>query len=119
MYLWIGGPGSHVLLVRGRAGGTTLTGTIYEPAEEPPSFSGAPDQEAPYTWVCDECYEVESGGAVQEIDGREIHVAFESPVPRGFETREAALEAATEHVRTQFARLGVGDPSLEVVTSPR
>ena len=103
-----------MLLVRGRAGGTSLTGTIYEPAEEPPTFRGAPDEAAPYTWVCDEFYAVDSGGTVQEVDGREINVAFETPVPRGFESRERAIAAAREHVRTQFARLGVADPELSV-----
>jgi len=51
-----------VLLVRGDALGTNLTGTVYEPDDEPPSYSGAPDTEAPYVWVCDGFYEVESGG---------------------------------------------------------
>jgi hypothetical protein len=99
-------------LVRGHGGGTALTGTIYERGEDPPSFKGAPDEHAPYVWVCDAFYEVESGGSVTEIDGEEVHVAFESPMPRGFETREQALEAAREHIRTQFARVGV--PESEV-----
>jgi hypothetical protein len=35
-------------------------------------------------------------------------------MPRGFETRAAAIEAATEHVRTQFARLGVPVSEVDV-----
>ena len=105
-----------MLLVRGTAGGTELTGTIYERGEDPPEYSGSPDDQAPYVWVCDEFYEVASGGAAQVVDGREIQIAFESPMPRGFDTRERALEAAKEHVRTQFARIGVeGDVGIEVI----
>lgn len=106
-----------MMLVRGSAGGTSLTGTIFERGERPPSFKGAPEEDAPYVWICDEFYEVESGGTVQRINDREINVAFESPMPRGFDTREQALDAAKEHVRTQFARIGV-DPEevgIEVV----
>jgi len=105
-----------MLLVRGHAGGTALTGTLYERGEQPPSFKGAPDDGAPYVWVCDSFYEVESGGQVQVIDGEERHVAFESPTTRGFETREDAVEAATDHVRTQFARLGVDSDEVEIET---
>ncbi|WP_336036369.1 DUF7113 family protein [Halobacterium yunchengense] len=106
-----------MLLVRGSAGGTTLTGTLYERGEEPPSFKGAPDEAAPYVWVCDEFYAVESGGSVQEVAGEDVNVAFETPMPRGFDTREQALAAAEEHVRTQFARIGVdpGDVVVEIV----
>ncbi|WP_248518275.1 DUF7113 family protein [Salinarchaeum laminariae] len=106
-----------MLLVRGKAGGTELTGTVFERGERAPSFTGAPEDDAAYVWVCDEFYEVESGGSIQEIDGREIHVAFESPMPRGFDTRDQALAAAREHVRTQFSRIGVDadDVELEVV----
>jgi hypothetical protein len=104
-----------MLLVSGSAGGTDLTGTIYERGEPAPEFSGAPDGDAPYVWVCDEFYEVESGGSTQVVDGREIQIAFESPMPRGFETRDTAVEAAEEHLRTQFARLGV-DPESVAVT---
>jgi hypothetical protein len=106
-----------MLLVRGSAGGTALTGTLYERGESAPSFKGAPDEAAPYVWVCDEFYAVDSGGQVQTVDGEDVHVAFESPMPRGFETRDAALEAARDHVRTQFARIGVdrGDVDVEVV----
>jgi hypothetical protein len=105
-----------MLLVRGRAGGTELTGTIYEPEDETPTFRGAPDEDAPFTWVCDEFYEVESGGTEQEIAGRTVNIAFESPVPRGFESRDRAIEAAADHVRTQFARVGVTDPEVTVRT---
>ncbi|MFC6989273.1 hypothetical protein ACFQJD_12145 [Haloplanus sp. GCM10025708] len=106
-----------MLLVRGNGGGTTLTGTVYERGEDPPSFKGAPDEDAAYVWICDEFYEVESGGSATVIDGREINVAFETPMPRGFDTRERAVEAAKAHVRTQFARVGVpeNDVSVEVV----
>ncbi|MFW6018488.1 MAG: DUF7113 family protein [Halapricum sp.] len=103
-----------MLLIRGEAGGTALTGTLYEPGDNPPSFSGAPDEGAPYVWVCDAFYEVESGGQRQRIGGREINVAFESPSPRGFETRERALEAARDHVRTQFQRVGIDADEVTV-----
>jgi len=103
-----------MLLVEGSAGGTTLTGTLYERGEDAPSFKGAPDEDAPYVWVCDEFYAVESGGTTQEIDGETIQVAFESPMPRGFDTREQALDAAREHVRTQFARIGVDPDEVEI-----
>ncbi|PSQ42616.1 hypothetical protein BRD17_08025 [Halobacteriales archaeon SW_7_68_16] len=103
-----------MLLVRGRAGGTALTGTIYERGERSPEFSGAPDDDAPYVWVCDAFYEVESGGTEQTVGEETINIAFESPMPRGFETRDAALEAAEGHVRTQFVRLGVDRDSVEI-----
>ncbi len=103
-----------MLLVRGSAGGTTLTGTLYERGERAPTFQGAPDEDAPYVWVCDEFYEVESGGSEMEVEGRSVNVAFESPMPRGFDTREQALEAAREHVRTQFARIGVAPADVEI-----
>jgi hypothetical protein len=102
-----------MILVRGSAGGTALTGTIYERGEDPPTFRGSPDDEAPYVWVCDEFYEVDSGGSTQVLEDREIQIAFESPVPRGFDSRDRAIAAATEHVRTQFARIGV-DESVEI-----
>ncbi|MFC7074117.1 hypothetical protein ACFQJ7_01790 [Halovenus rubra] len=104
-----------MLLVRGKASGTELTGTIYEKGEEPPQYSGSPDDDAPYVWVCDEFYEVDSGGSTQVIGDREIQIAFETPMPRGFKSRNQALERAKEHVRTQFARLGV-DPEAVVIT---
>ncbi|MFB6267217.1 MAG: hypothetical protein ABEI31_06130 [Halodesulfurarchaeum sp.] len=100
-------------LIRGSAGGTTLTGTLYERGDEPPSFQGAPDEGAAYVWVCDAFYEVESGGQVQRVDGREVNLAFESPMPRGFDTREQAERGAREHIRTQFARIGVDPTSVE------
>jgi hypothetical protein len=104
-----------MLLVRGRARGTALTGTIYEEGEQPPTYSGAPDASAPYVWICDEFYEVESGGSTQQVGDREIQIAFESPVPRGFESRERAIRAAREHVRTQFARLDIDDVTIELI----
>lgn len=108
-----------MLLVRGSGGGTTLTGTVFERGEEPPTYDGAPDETAPYVWVCDAFYEVESGGSPLQVDGRDIRVAFEEPVPRGFDTRETALEAAREHVRTQFVRIGVDADQVDVaVTVP-
>ena len=103
-----------MLLVSGTAGEAGLTGTLYEPGETPPSFRGAPDEGSPYVWVCDAFYEVESGGHPQTVGDRELRVAFESPAPRGFGYRAAALSAAREHVRTQFARLGVPAEDVEV-----
>ena len=103
-----------MLLIRGRAAGTELTGTLYEPGERPPSYRGAPDEDAPYTWVCDEFYEVDSGGQVQVIGDREVNVAFEEPLPHGFDARTPAIEAAREHLRTQFARLGVPADDVEI-----
>lgn len=103
-----------MLLIRGEGGGTTLTGTLYERGEHAPSFKGAPDEDAAYIWVCDEFYEVESGGTVQQVNGKAIHVAFESPLPRGFDTREQAIRAAKEHVRTQFGRIGIPEREVEV-----
>jgi len=64
--------------------------------------------------VCDFFYEVESGGSALLVDGEEIRVAFEEPMPRGFDTRDQALSAAKEHVRTQFARIGVDPSGVEV-----
>jgi hypothetical protein len=103
-----------MLLVRGSGGGTTLTGTLYERGETPPDFAGAPDEGAPYVWVCDSFYEVESGGSVQRIGGEEKHIAFESPMPRGFDTKDEAVDAATEYVRTQFARVGVDRDAVDI-----
>ncbi|MGM0447744.1 MAG: DUF7113 family protein, partial [Methanobacteriota archaeon] len=39
--------------------------------------------------------------------------------PRGFDTREQAVEAARDHVRTQFARIGVdpADVAVEVTAA--
>ncbi|MXV63610.1 hypothetical protein GS429_16400 [Natronorubrum sp. JWXQ-INN-674] len=103
-----------MILVRGRAGGTELTGTLYERGEQAPSFRGAPDEDAAYVWVCDEFYEVDSGGSIQQLDDREVNLAFESPMPRGFDTREQAIESAKEHLRTQFARIGVDPDTVEL-----
>ena len=103
-----------MILVRGSGGGTELTGTVFERGEEPPAYKGAPDEDAPYVWVCDSFYEVESGGSALLVDGEEIRIAFEEPMPRGFDTREQALTAAKEHVRTQFARIGVAPDDVEV-----
>ncbi|AEH36545.1 DUF7113 family protein [Halopiger xanaduensis] len=110
-----------MIMVRGQAGGTELTGTLYERGERAPSFRGAPDQDAAYVWVCDEFYEVDTGGSTQRVEDREVNVAFESPMPRGFDTREQALENAKEHIRTQFARIGVdpADVDLEVEKAER
>lgn len=103
-----------MLLIRGEAGGTALTGTLYERGERAPRFKGAPDEDAPYVWVCDEFYAVESGGTVQNVDGEEVNVAFETPMPRGFDTREQAEQAAHEHIRTQFARIGIDPDDVEI-----
>lgn len=99
-----------MLLVSGEGGGTNLTGTVFERGEEPPTYKGAPDDDAPYVWVCDSFYQVESGGSPIVVDGEQIRVAFESPMPRGFETKAQAIDAAKDHIRTQFARIGV-DPA--------
>ncbi|WP_254862444.1 DUF7113 family protein [Halovivax gelatinilyticus] len=103
-----------MLQVRGLTGGTELSGTIYERGEEAPTFSGAPDQDSAYVWICDEFYEVESGGSELELADRVLNVAFESPLPRGFDTKEQALAAAKEHVRTQFVRIGVDGDAVEI-----
>ncbi|QGA81762.1 Uncharacterized protein LC1Hm_0698 [Halomicrobium sp. LC1Hm] len=106
-----------MLLVHGAAGGTALTGTIYEDGEDAPAFAGSPDDDAPYVWICDEFYEVDSGGSTQTIGGEEIQIAFESPMPRGFQDREQALEAAKDHVRTQFVRLGIDADEVEITVT--
>lgn len=106
-----------MIQINGEAGGTTLSGTLYEPDDEPPQFRGAPNEGSQYVWVCDEFYEVDSGGATQHIDGKQIQVAFESPVPRGFESRDKAIEAAKEHIRTQFARIGIPGEDVEIATA--
>ncbi|WP_262180320.1 DUF7113 family protein [Haloarcula laminariae] len=103
-----------MLLVSGTAGEAGLTGTLYEPGEEPPSYRGAPEEGAPYVWVCDAFYEVESGGKPQTIGDRTLRIAFESPAPRGFPDQAAALSAAKDHVRTQFARLGVPESEVDI-----
>ncbi len=103
-----------MLLVCGSGGGTDLTGTVFERGEDPPSYKGAPDEDAPYVWVCDSFYQVESGGSALRVDGSEIRVAFEEPMPRGFDTKDTAVTAAEEHVRTQFARIGVDPGTVDV-----
>ena len=103
-----------MILVRGSGGGTDLTGTVFERGEEPPAYKGAPNEDAPYVWVCDSFYQVESGGSALQVDGEEIRVAFEEPMPRGFDTKSAAIDAAKEHVRTQFARIGVDPDTVEL-----
>jgi hypothetical protein len=103
-----------MLLVRGSGGGTNLTGTVFERGEEPPTYKGAPNEDAPYVWVCDSFYQVESGGSALCVDGSEIRVAFEEPMPRGFDTRDQAVSAARDHVRTQFARIGVDPDAVDV-----
>lgn len=103
-----------MLLIRGQAGGTALTGTLYEPGDQPPTYSGSPDPDTSYVWVCDAFYEVESGGQPQQIDDRMIRVAFESPAPRGFDSYTAAVGAAEEHLRTQFVRIGVDSDRVEI-----
>jgi hypothetical protein len=96
-----------VLLVCGLAGGTGVTGALYEPGERAPTYRGAPDTDAPYVWVCDAFYAVESGGQRLELDDGTVRVAFERPSPRGFGTRETALRAAKTHIRNQLSRIGV------------
>lgn len=103
-----------MITVEGSFAGTSLSGTLYERGEDAPPFRGAPDEDAAYVWVCDEFYEVESGGMTQHIDGREVQVAFESPMPRGFDTRKQAIAAAEDHIRTQFARIGVDADDVDV-----
>ena len=103
-----------MLLVRGSAGGTALTGTIYEEGEDPPRYKGSPDTDAPYVWICDEFYEVDSGGSTQRIGDRVVQIAFETPMPRGFESRDRAIDAAKEHIRTQFSRVGVDTAAVEI-----
>ena len=44
----------------------------------------------------------------------EIRIAFETPMPRGFDTKDQVVAAAEEHVRTQFARIGVDRDDVEV-----
>jgi hypothetical protein len=35
-------------------------------------------------------------------------------MPRGFDTRDQAVSAARDHVRTQFARIGVDPDAVDV-----
>jgi hypothetical protein len=116
---WNGKNGTrqHMLLICGLAGGTGTTGTLYEPDETPPSYNGAPTVGAPYVWVCDAFYRVESGGQSLTTDRGTIRVAFERPTVRGFEQRDRAIAAAKEHIRDQFSRIGVqADPEFYVNT---
>ena len=96
-----------MLLICGLAGGTGTTGTLYEPDETPPSYSGALIVEAPYVWVCDAFYEVESGGKTLSTTHGTIQVAFERPTVRGFEHRDQAVAAAKNHIHDQFRRIGI------------
>lgn len=63
--------------------------------------------------------EVQPGGQLQHIAGQDVHLAVEHPMSGGFEERKQAAEAAKEHVRTQFARIGIdsGDIEIEVEES--
>lgn len=101
-----------MILIRGWYKDTGLTGTIFEPAEEAPNYEGSADVRAPYVWVCDSFYRVESGGSDQEIDGEKINVAFDPPVKKGFKSRESAIEGAREHIRNQFLRLGFSEKDI-------
>ena len=105
-----------MILVQGTVDDTTLTGTIFEPGESPPQAPGSPDTGSPYVWVCDSFYQVSSGGQTQQIAGESIQVAFDPPQPKGFETEEAAITAAEEHLRTQFARVGVDRSDVDIST---
>ena len=106
-----------MLLICGLAAGTGTTGTLYEPDETPPSYSGAPTTAAPYAWVCDTFYQVDSGGQALETDRGTIQVAFDRPTVRGFEQREQAVRAAKSHIRRQFGRLGIdAEPDFSLDT---
>jgi hypothetical protein len=106
-----------MLLICGLAGGTGTTGTLYEPDETPPSYSGAPTVEAPYVWVCDGFYQVASGGQPLETDQGTVRVAFERPTVRGFERRQQAVAAAKSHIRDQFSRIDIqADPDFYINT---
>lgn len=95
-----------MILIRGWYKDTGLTGTLFEEDDEVPEYKGAADSNAPYTWVCDSFYRVESGGTVQNIDGEEIRLAFEKPTTKGYSTRDEAIKSAEEHIKTQFSRIG-------------
>lgn len=101
-----------MILIRGWYEDTGLTGTIFEPEEEAPGYDGSPDIMAPYVWVCDSFYEVESGGTEQQIDGSKVQVAFDPPVKKGFETKESAIEGAKTHIENQFTRLGFSEKDV-------
>jgi hypothetical protein len=104
-----------MLLVCGLAAGTGTTGTLYEPDETPPSYSGAPTTAAPYVWVCDTFYEVASGGQELATDSGTVQIAFDRPTVRGFERRDRAIAAAKSHIRTQFSRIGIrAEPEFHI-----
>jgi len=104
-----------VLQIEGRYADVALTGTLYEPGDDPPEYRGAPTPATDFVWVCDAITPVGAGGVVQEIDGREVRVTFQRPAPRGFEDRGRAIDAAHDHLVEQFARLGV-DPDAVTVS---
>ena len=97
-----------MLLIRGLAGGTGLTGTLYEPGETPPSYRGAPDVGAPYVWVCDEFYAVETGGMRDRLVDGAVPAALRQPSPPGDEHPHRAAESPRAHIPEQGARGGVG-----------
>ncbi|ERH09602.1 MAG: hypothetical protein J07HX64_01361 [halophilic archaeon J07HX64] len=106
-----------MLLICGLAAGTGTTGTLYEPGETAPSYSGAPTAAAPYVWVCDTFYQVNSGGQQLETDQGTIQVAFDRPTVRGFERRAEAVATAKSHIRRQLNRIGIGtEPEFHVDT---
>jgi hypothetical protein len=106
-----------VILICGLAAGTGTTGTLYEPGETPPSYSGAPTTAAPYVWVCDTFYQVNSGGQQLETNNRTIQVAFDRPTVRGFERRERAVATAKSHIRRQLNRIGIdSEPEFHIDT---
>lgn len=109
-----------MLLICCLAGGTGTTGALYEPDETPPSYSGAPAVPAPYVWVCDAFYRVESGGQKLETDQDTIRVAFERPTVRGFAGPQEAIATAKTHIRDQFVRIGIqADPDFYIDTPAR
>lgn len=108
-----------MLTVVGRAGGADLTAIIYERGEDAPTFRGAPDENAPYVLLCDEFYEVEGGGSTAVIDGAMICIAFKTPIPLGFETKDQALAGAKDHIRTQFARIGLPESDVVIESKKR
>lgn len=91
-----------------------MTGTLYEPGDDPPSYRGTPETGGHYVWVCDAFYEVSDGGIEQRVDGRDIQVAFEPPMPHSFDSRGDALAAAEDHIRTQFARVGLRESTVAI-----
>ena len=102
-----------MIFVRGWYEDTGLTGTIFEPDENAPTYDGSPNVRSPYVWVCDSFYAVESGGTTQEVDNKEVQVAFDPPVKKGFQNKESAMEGAKNHIRNQFLRLGLKEKEVE------